>query len=159
MIVHFLNLTNGIEALPVVRAPHFVRIQSTALEQKRWGAVLADLDYDFLLHVASGAVAVVHDYSARKAAPRSLYQGLPWIEFALHRCWRDETLGVCRVKAHNCARFFAECYEVLPASTLAKLRYARRFDLGGAIRLIGVPNRTAHDGDDAFYREALLEVA
>ncbi|GIL68503.1 hypothetical protein Vafri_21771 [Volvox africanus] len=55
---HFVNLTNGIEALPMLHElnlPYsFVRIQSTACEQQNLEALVAELDANLLLSLALG---------------------------------------------------------------------------------------------------------
>lgn len=73
----FLNLTNGLEFLnDSQRIGGFVRIQSTACEQKRWWPIILDLDYTFLIHVGLGHAVCVCDASAKKQVPRALYQGI-----------------------------------------------------------------------------------
>ena len=64
----YLNLTNGIEALEILKPANlrFVRIQSTACEQKRWDFILQDLDYSFLMDIALGENVTVVDYIAKK---------------------------------------------------------------------------------------------
>ena len=55
---HFINLTNGIEALPRLHSvglPYsFVRIQSTACEQQLFEKLIGELDSALLLHLALG---------------------------------------------------------------------------------------------------------
>lgn len=55
---HFLNLTNGIEALPIVHdlgLPYsFCRIQSTACEQQKFEQMMNEIDSALLMHLASG---------------------------------------------------------------------------------------------------------
>lgn len=89
----WVNLTNGLEWL---RSPTYmnmsmfdgvVRIQSTACEQKRWGFILGDLDYGFLMALALGRSVSVWDAGANKTLSRALYQGVPWIEYAINRVW------------------------------------------------------------------------
>ncbi len=158
LIVDFLNLTNGIERLnyDFEGSPHFVRIQSTALEQKRFGQVIADLDYDFLLHLAAGNLCRVHDYSAKKVKTRALYQGLSWIEFYLTRYWKGYYLKECYVKKCNVANYFTEICESL-GRVPDNVVYGGRF-FGGQIRLVAAESKkTEHDGDYAFYKDILTE--
>jgi hypothetical protein len=55
---HFVNLTNGLEALPLLRAlglpSSFVRIRSTDVEQQAYGALVAGLDANLLMALALG---------------------------------------------------------------------------------------------------------
>jgi hypothetical protein len=153
---NYLNLTNGIEALPVLPPGEqwgFVRIQSTACEQKRWAFIIQDLDNDFLMNLALGVRCVVWDASQRKASPRALYQGLEWIDYALNRAW-FRRLTVPTVRGCDCSDYFAACWlEIESGSPPArKLAYFRRFLATDVVRLEGRPFRTTRDGDDAYYR-------
>jgi hypothetical protein len=57
--MHFVNLTNGVEALPALqrmRLPYsFVRLQSTACEQQNFEQIVLALDSTLLMHLALGA--------------------------------------------------------------------------------------------------------
>lgn len=63
---HFVNLTNGIEALPRLQAlglPYqFLRLPSTRCEQQQFEALINDLDGDLLMRLALGqwCVCVAH---------------------------------------------------------------------------------------------------
>lgn len=85
MRINYINLTNGIEVLPVLTDEFkFIRIQSTACEQKLWDRIIQDLDYDFLLNAAIGNECVIYDYGAKKPIPRAIYQGVEFIKYVLH---------------------------------------------------------------------------
>ena len=84
MVYRFINLPSGIAWFDSTTPPpdyQFIRIQSTACERKRWSSIIEDLDYAFLMAVASGETCIVYDASARKAVSRAVYQGLPWFKF------------------------------------------------------------------------------
>ena len=54
--VNFINLTNGIEALPALdHATNVCRIQSSRCEANDFYGVLQDLDHNLLFHLATGA--------------------------------------------------------------------------------------------------------
>ena len=61
---HYINLTNGIGLIKdLPRVDGFLRIQSTACEQKRWWQIIADLDYSFMVDVACGHDCMSYDMS------------------------------------------------------------------------------------------------
>jgi len=55
---HYINLTNGIEAVPRLQRlglPHsFLRLPSTRCEQQQFEALVNDLDADLLMRLALG---------------------------------------------------------------------------------------------------------
>ena len=63
---HFVNLKNGVEAIPTLDAlgiPHdYLRIQSTMCEVGDMEKVLLELDATFLVSAALGYSCVVYDY-------------------------------------------------------------------------------------------------
>lgn len=161
----FYNLTNGIEDAARMLTQreassfNFVRIQSTWCEQHRWGDILADLDYKFVACCRILGIAVVVDRSQRKEYPRAIYQGLPWIEYAMNRYWYGSEHPV-KVKGQDATRYFCEQYGSLPKEALAKLRYFRRFTGAGKVGLLGASwdERTKYDGDYNTYDKMLCNV-
>jgi hypothetical protein len=69
---HFVNLTNGLEALPALHAlqlPYsFVRVQSTACEQHNFEQIILALDSTLLMHLALGACALT-SFGGEEEAP------------------------------------------------------------------------------------------
>lgn len=148
----YLNLTNGLEILfsedlrtkiellaggqEVDFTPRVIRIQSTALEQKRWDFVIQDLDHGLLFDLATGNTVIVVDYSSHKPESRALYQGLPFIRYVLTRYWlgREE---IPWVKKHNVQFLFRKLYSGLNSQVFAKLSYYRQFLLTESINLRG----------------------
>lgn len=55
---HYVNMTNGVEAVPALRAldlPYrFLRLPSTRCEQQQFEALMNDLDGDLLMRLALG---------------------------------------------------------------------------------------------------------
>lgn len=151
---HFLNLTNGIEALvreKEIENYHFIRIQSTACEQKRWDHILLDLDNHFLMCLALGHECIVYDYSARKEIPRSFYQGMEYIKYVLNKCWFDTEI-ICPKGMHT---YFKEVYRTLKPTTLSKIKYYRKFVHTEELHLTLVSGQTDRDGDYEYYTEIL----
>ena len=143
----FLNLTNGIESLKTypIKDAHFIRIQSTYCEQKRWGKILQDLDYDFLMYLAKGEDCVVHDYSAHKKISRALYQGIPWIRYAILRTWGLYIHSVF-VKNYNVTEYFKKCYDKLTEEDLRKINYVKKFVVTKEVKIFEVSENTKLDG-------------
>lgn len=161
----YVNLTNGIEALPVLNGEvHFIRIQSTLCEQKLWSQMMLDLDYDFLMNVALGHECVIYDFGARKPVPRALYQGVEFIKYALYRRWLKQpympriSRSVSKVNYQNCETYFNECYNSLSDKAKKKLDYFLPYAVG-EIHIETMSNSTLHDGDKSYYREILWEYA
>lgn len=106
-MVDFINLTRGLMCCEVEN-PHYLRIQSTWCEQKRWEDVLATVGPDFLYHLAVGEPIRVHDVSERMRMTRACWQGLTWIRFACERLWGAvETPAIARGGV-NATRYFEE---------------------------------------------------
>jgi hypothetical protein len=155
---YYLNLTNGIEYLPFTynKEYSYLRIQSTACEQKRWEFILQDLDYDLLMNLAIGNVCVIIDYSARKAIPRSIYQGVEWIKYVLSRVWLNKEY-IPSVRGHDCTEYFNQQYaSIRGTNTLNKIKYFRKFLACDSINIETVSNTTRFDGDYLLYKKILL---
>ena len=91
---HFVNLKNGVEAIPTLDAlgiPHeYLRIQSTMCEVGDMEKVLLELDANFLVSAALGYSCVVYDYGSRdkkRGVPRALWYGLEFVRYALNVEW------------------------------------------------------------------------
>lgn len=165
MRIDYINLTNGIESLPMnPDGFRFIRIQSTMCEQKNWDRLIQDLDYDFLLNAAIGNECAVYDYGARKPISRAVYQGIEFIKYALHKRWlNEEYLTDCnRNNAEHirkdCNSYFESCYRNLGDRTKKKLDYFKPYVVG-EINIVTVTDATIHDGDKQFYRNILLKEA
>ena len=153
---HFINLTNGIETLeknPLTEYS-FIRIQSTACEQKRWDFILQDLDYTFLMALTQGNICYVYDYSNKKDTPRALYQGIPWIEYVLNRIWFNLERPVY-VKKMNVTNYFEEQYKLLTHPTKKKLKYFKKFLDTDHVHIHPIGGKTEHDGSYEYYSQIL----
>jgi hypothetical protein len=152
-MAEYINLTSGIDFYEddVIRGDYnFVRIQSTALEQKRWDFIIQDLDYKFLLELAIGVPVRVLDCSARKEQSRAIYQGLPFIAYILNRHWFNIDYEKVFVKAHNVRKYFENVYDKMSGKTLKKLDFFKKFEhLNKEQRVIlsGVTVPTTLDSD------------
>jgi hypothetical protein len=155
-VIYYINLTNGIEMIDKLelRDYRFMRIQSTACEQKRWDFILQDLDYDFLMNLALGNPVVVYDLSSKKYMPRSIYQGIPWIKYALNRVWFKKETEVY-VKSNNVTDYFKNIYNGLDKKTLVKLKYFRKFLFTSKLNLYAYSTKTDNDGNFEYFRKVL----
>ena len=165
MRINYINLTNGIEALPkLLDGYRFIRIQSTICEQKLWDRIIQDLDYDFLLNVSIGNECMIYDYGARKPISRAVYQGVEFIKYVLHKRWLNkEYLTDCNRSngehiRKDCNSYFESCYRNLEDRTKKKLDYFKPY-VSGVIDIKTVTDATIHDGDKNFYRNVLLKEA
>ena len=127
MKVNYLNPTNGIESIPMLRFWNedyrFIRKQSTICEQKNWDRLIQDLDYDFLMNIAISNKCYIYDYGARKPIPRAVYQGVEFIKYVLHKRWlNEEYLTDCNRSSgehirRDCNSYFESCYRNLEDRT------------------------------------------
>ena len=88
--VHFVNLSNGVEALPTLTGIpfSFVRIQSSHCEANNFNGILGGLDATFLMYLAMGHDCYIYDFGSRnkkRKAPRAVWYGITFIKYALHR--------------------------------------------------------------------------
>lgn len=165
---HFVNLKNGIEAVPALRDDlgvdfDFVRIQSTMCEAGDMEKVIGELDANFLLAAALGYSCVVYDYGSRdkkRGAPRALWYGLEFVRYALNVEWFGAADRVPVLRGKNVERDFSKKIRSFSKSAKKKLRYYRKFltddvKKHGCVRLVGVYKFTTHDDDETFYATLL----
>ena len=81
---HFINLSNGAEALPLLAAAgvapehvSFIRIQSSHCEAQDFHGILSNLDHNVLMHLALGYECRVYDFGSRGAMWETLDPGRP----------------------------------------------------------------------------------
>jgi hypothetical protein len=166
MRINYINLTNGIEAIPQLMDYRFIRIQSTLCEQKNWDRLIQDLDYDFLMNVAIGNECCVYDFGTKKPISRAVYQGLEFIKYILYRRWLNQEYQTdcCRCKnkeehsRQNANNYFDKCYKNLNDRTKKKLDYFKPFVVG-EINIIAVTDSTIHDGEKEYYADILKQIA
>ena len=126
--LNYINLTNGIEYLPEIDVHGYIRIQSTACEQKRWWFIINDLDYSFLLQVALGNKVIIYDTSAHKNVSRALFQGVEWVKYVLSKCWLGKEITPV-VRGCNCRGYFRDCFRVSSRDkdlAIKKLKYLKK---------------------------------
>ena len=159
MTKRYLNLTNGIEEMGANPFYHYcyVRIQSTLCEQKQWGKILRELDYNFLMDIALGNHVVVIDFSQQKKVSRALFQGLEWIKYCLTRRWFGIIPEKVFVKSYNVSNYFNQEYMKLTGDDFKKIDYISKFVITDIVSVRSNCFKTIHDGDSAFYKKTLKE--
>ena len=154
-MIIYINLTNGVEALVdfIGEEVRFMRLQSTLLEQGFLEKFLMELDYDFLMNLAIGNHCVIYDFTSRwKDRPsRAIWQGLPWIDYALNRCWFNQEIECDR----RMDKHFKTVYNGLDKRTKRKLKYFRKFLLTDRLYYSSKCEQTENDGNDEFYKEVV----
>lgn len=93
---HFINLTNGIEALrelsTLVPADEirFTRLQSSHCESGAYDKILKSLDNELLFSLACGRSCFIYDFGSRNKArgvPRALFLGVEFVKWSLAYLW------------------------------------------------------------------------
>lgn len=93
---HFINLTNGVEALSALQwlkseeELRFTRIQSSHCESSAYNKMLAQADNELLFALACGRNCYVYDFASRSklsGVPRALYLGVQFIKWSLAYLW------------------------------------------------------------------------
>lgn len=154
-VKHFINLSNGIEQIPKLTEDYsFIRIQSTACEQKRWVFILDDLDNNFLMSLALGYICVIHDRSANHKVSRALWQGIPWIEYVLNRIWFNKIIKPL-VRSFVCDKYFSDNFKSLPKTTKKRLKFYKKFLLTDEIRILPMCRGTNNDGNYVYFKSLL----
>jgi hypothetical protein len=133
--LYYINLSNGALALTncsdLVGSPsvRFIRIQSTALEQKHWVRVIEDLDTDFLVSIAQGCEIHLWDYGVRRGIPRAFWQGVPWIIYCIKRSWFRVSHDVHLLDKNrtNVSTLFCGLYELHEDAIRSKLDWYKRW--------------------------------
>lgn len=150
--IHYLNLTNGIEYCKWIDNYRFIRIQSSHCESKAWNKLLMDLDNDFLMNIAIGNECIVHDASQKKLLSRALFQGIPFILFALNYLWYGEVYPT-EVRGQDSTNYFEHVCKNLNEDTKKHIRYFKKFVCTDEISVVARCKHTDHDGDyNYFYR-------
>jgi hypothetical protein len=168
VIKHYLNLSNGVEALEVVQATgepwSFCRIRSTTFERERWHTLfMNDVSDDLLMHLALGWICVLHDRGTLRPQSKTCYLGVPLIAYVLRRRWsgfvpdRVPMYGPRGGAAPDAAERFDAIYrETVEANTREagivrqRFDYFARYYAGQPVRFVSRSESTTRDGDVAY---------
>jgi hypothetical protein len=127
--MNFINLTNGLKCLPLDN-PHFIRIQSTALEQKLFNNMISDISDDLLYNLAIGEQCIIHDQSEKHKYTRAIWQGMEFIEFCCNKLWFDMQYcqSTLRYKNEiNVTNYFDVKLNELTYRNINKIKYFRKY--------------------------------
>lgn len=167
--VFYVNESNGIQALPILSSrgilARFCYIKSTHFEGKHTNRAICELPLDFLMSCAIGDDILVIDYGTRKDRSRAVYQGVPFLKYALDRIWLDREPDSVRIFPRSNDResgvetiaSFRKWFDLIGKKQEGKLlpfRDIARDNLRGTnegVKLAGASAATTHDGDKLFY--------
>jgi hypothetical protein len=166
---HYVNLTNGLEAVPhltTILPPHqlhLCRLQSSHCEASRPDLLLRTLETSMLFQLAKGHCVLVYDFGSRnkkRGAPRALWMGIEFVRWTLDRVWFRRQRPAW-VRGNNVENLFQELLdEKVDRATMKRIKYFRRyladaendgFEHPPETQLYGVYADTIHDHDDAYY--------
>lgn len=154
-VIHFINLTNGIQAIEDYELSdyRFLRLQSTACEQKRWEDIIMTITDDFMVATALGHNCIVYDYGANKEVPRAIWQGLEWVKYCLLKRWHNtEYQPQGRMKTG--AEYFSSQYKSLSKKVKNRLDYYGRY-VNGPLCINAISSATNRDGSIQWYANIL----
>lgn len=155
---HFLNLTNGIQALVRfnlnIEEVNFIRIQSCWVESHKFEDMLNDLDHNFLMSLALGYDCYVYDFGARSEISKATYYGLEWVRYVLYRRWFNKVTNPI-VKGKRVDFYFDQEYRILSRRVKTKIDYYKKYLLTDDIYLQAVTDFTTNDNKPDYFREIL----
>lgn len=171
---HFVNLTNGILAIPELDQAgipyEFIRIQSTTLENKNWIKLFTDLDHNFLMNLALGNMCIVYDYGTNRPYSKTIYIGLEIIRYVLNRYWykidNPEAIRYNRNGnpcPHNMREYYDKIFSYLlihdktkeKIAVKLKLNYYKKYLNNKSINLEGRSESTDKDGQFEYMANLL----
>ena len=149
--INFINLTNGMQAIKDYGLSdfRFIRLQSTACEQKLWEEIILSISDDFLMSVALGRDCVVYDYGANKDIPRAIWQGLEWLKYVLYLKWYNQEYTP-QGRSSKSRSYFYEQYKKLSKRARTRLNYFRNYT-DGELRISSITDKTKKDGNLEWY--------
>jgi len=173
MIVKFVNLTNGIEAIRKYNLSNysFVRIQSTTIEQKNWYKFFIDIDHNLLMNLAIGNMCLFYDFGCRRPISKTIYYGLPLLKYCLNKYWfnyEEHKVFIGR-NLVNCKNFVEDIYNKYfiyhsekyidaKIQITSKYKYYRKFtslNNRNSVYLLGYSDSTNNDSNNEYYKSIL----
>lgn len=155
---HFINLTNGIEALEKYQFPaedvNFIRIQSCYVENHLYNDMLVEIDQNFLMFVALGYECNIYDFGAKCEVSKATYMGAAWIKYVLERRW----LGLqpkLIVKTKDITNYVDELYCKVPVRIRTRIDYFKKFLNTTELKINIITSATLNDNNIEYYKETL----
>ncbi len=172
---HFINLTNGIDKIKELNEKgidySFIRIQSTSLERKDYLKLLVDLDHNLLINLALGNKCIIYDYGTNRKLSKTIYCGIPLIEYILNRYWYNLETKPYRLNRngskiiYDVDTLYKGIYNDLftynslkPKLHLkTKLNYYKFFLNSDRVYIQGISESTNNDGKYQYYSDILKQ--
>lgn len=162
---HFVNLTNGLEAVPTLKRIgaqiHMCRLQSSHCESSRPDLLLSSVDASMLFWLAQGHTVLVYDYGSRnkkRGVPRAIWYGLEFLKYVLNKVWYNTRETHCYLRGVNTVNMFEDLLKTVEKGTMKRIKYYRQYTGDSKfVSLYGVYNSTTRDADASFYQEMALE--
>ncbi len=159
-IKHFLNLTNGIEALKQhdldINDVCFIRLQSCYVEEHIYEDILRDFDHNFLMFAALGYECRFYDYGAKAVTSKAAYMGMAWVEYFINRRWFDIEIESI-VKGKNITSYMRKIYSSIGKRTKKRYDYYKKYLLTDKFDLLVITDATTNDNKPDYYRSVLEE--
>mmetsp|Transcript_8976 Transcript_8976/g.21244 ORF Transcript_8976/g.21244 Transcript_8976/m.21244 type:complete len:273 (+) Transcript_8976:2113-2931(+) len=173
---HYINLTNGLEAVEILRDElgvpssdlRFTRMQSSHSEAQAYEKILSELDHDICFAMALGSPCFVYDFASRekrRGVPRSLWYGLQFCRFAFTKyVLGDERLPTrLLLRGNNVVEYWKNhvCDHVVSKSVRKRLKYYREYAAAAGtqeIKLFGVYGKSTDlDGQKELYARMAVQ--
>lgn len=173
---HFINLTNGIEAIPGLinsgvkeNELNYIRIQSTHCESRNYNAILESLDTTLLMNLARGNVCLLYDYGSRGTGtligeedekygiPRAYWMGVEWIRHALASIWNlpEANQDKRYVRGYNSIDHFNEQIMSIPKTLRRRIKYFRPYITTKHLHLYPIYKKTENDSNKQFHIDTM----
>lgn len=155
----FINLTNGIEAIPdiinVTNDINFIRIQSSHCERRKFNQILQDVDNNILMYLALGYECIVYDFAANSEVSKAVYTGLEWIRFVLYKRWFNIEY-IPYIKGKKVKTFFDKYYKEIDYKLKRKIDYYKKYLNTNIVKLTGISKQTINDNKPEYFKNILF---
>lgn len=156
--IHFLNLTNGIEAIQryeLIYNIQFIRIQSCYIEENLYEDILIDLDHNFLMSLALGKKCIVYDFGAKAKTSKAIYIGIEWVRYVLNKRWFAKETRLIIKNKDVTEYFYKTYYTKLTKRTKKRIDYYKKFLLTENLNLLTITDSTTNDNKPEIYKEII----
>lgn len=153
-IKHFLNLTNGLEALPALREEIsdicFMRVQSCYVERNLYNDILTEIDHNFLMYAAMGYECRFYDFGAKSPTSKAAYFGMKWVEYFISRRWFDIEIRAI-IKNKEFTTHMRKFYSDIPKRTKKRYDYYKKYLLCDSLNLQVITDATENDNKPEYF--------
>jgi hypothetical protein len=166
--VHFLNMSNGLEAAEVLGrigvAYTTMRAQSSQCEAGKPEKLFDSLPDAFMLALALGHTPFVYDYGSRdpsSGAPRALWYGMAFVRWALEIFWFDQPYSPPFLRGKDASSYFQQRLRCIPDDTRRRIKYFRQFlpdTLPSRLDIVCLYASTPNDGQKHFYSQIAAQM-